>query len=84
MGLGTSRKAVTGGISIMGVLKRPPSGYDAEHPSVEDLKRKDFYTMSKFSDREVCSADFPERYLDACRNAAPLVQFLTRALGLAW
>ncbi len=51
---------------------------------VEDLKRKDFYTMSKFSDREVCSPDFPERYLDACRSAAPLVHFLTGALGLTW
>ena len=65
-------------------LKRPPSGYDAEHPFVEDLKRKDFYIMTKFSDREVCSPSFPELYLDACRDAAPLVRFLTRALGLAW
>ena len=79
-------KAVAGGgISIMGeALKRPPSGYDAEHPFVEDLKRKDFYIMTKFSDREVCSPSFPELYLDACRDAAPLVRLLTRALGLAW
>ncbi len=40
--------------------------------------------MSKFSDRDVCSPDFTECYLDACRKAAPLVHFLTRALGLAW
>jgi len=39
------------------------------------------YTMSKFSDRDVCAPDFMDRYLDACRAAAPLVQFLT---GLAW
>ena len=79
-------KAVAdGGISIMGnALKRPPSGYDPEHRFVEDLKRKDFYTMSKFSDRDVCAPGFPERYLDACRSAAPLVRFLTKALGLPW
>ena len=79
-------KAVAGGgISIMGdALKRPPSGYDAEHPFVEDLKRKDFYIMTKFSDRDVCAPGFMDGYLDACRNAAPLVQFLTRALRLAW
>ena len=46
--------------------------------------RKDFYTMLKFSDREVRSPEFPERHLDACRAVAPLVQFLTKALGLAW
>ncbi len=40
--------------------------------------------MSKFSDRKVCSPDFSKRYLDACRNAAPLVHFLSRALGLTW
>jgi uncharacterized protein (TIGR02453 family) len=79
------KAVVDGRISIMGdALKRPPSGYDAEHPFVEDLKRKDFYTMSKFSDRDVCAPDFMDGYLDACGNAAPLVQFLTKALGLAW
>jgi len=56
--------------------------YDAEHPFVEDLKRKDFYTISKFSD--VCAPGFMDGYLDACRNAAPLVQFLTKALRLDW
>ncbi len=40
--------------------------------------------MTKFSDRDVCAPDFMDGYLDACRNAAPLVQFLTRALRLAW
>ncbi len=73
------------GISISGdTLKRPPSGYDPEHPLIEDVKRKDFYTMSKFSDRDVCAPEFMDRYLDACRAAVPLVQFLTGALGLAW
>jgi uncharacterized protein (TIGR02453 family) len=79
------KAVIDGGISIMGdTLKRPPSGYDAEHPFVEDLKRKDLYAMSKFSDGDACAPDFMDRYLDACRTAAPLVRFLTKALGLAW
>jgi hypothetical protein len=36
------------------------------------------------SDRDVCAPDFPECYLDACHSAAPLAQFLTKALGLTW
>lgn len=72
-------------ISISGdTLKRPPSGYDPEHPFIEDLKRKDLYIMRKFSEGDVCALDFMDRYLDACRAATPLVRFLTRALGLTW
>ena len=65
-------------------LKRPPAGYDAAHPFIEDLKRKDIYTMTHFSDADVCGPDFLERYTDACRTASPLVKFLTKSLGLAW
>jgi len=65
-------------------LKRPPAGYDPDDPFVDDLKLKDFYTMTSFSEKEVCSADFLDRYAEACRTAGPLVAFLTRALGLRW
>jgi uncharacterized protein (TIGR02453 family) len=73
------------GIEISGdSLKRPPAGYAPRHPFIEDLKRKDIYTMTRFSEADVCAPDFLERYTEACRSAGPLVQFLTKALGLAW
>jgi uncharacterized protein (TIGR02453 family) len=73
------------GFSISGdALKRPPAGYDPQHPFIEDLKRRDFYAMTQFSDREVCAPDFVDRYTEVCRNAAPLVKFLVEALGLKW
>jgi hypothetical protein len=40
--------------------------------------------MLQFSEADVCKPDFLDRYTAACRSAAPLVQFLTKALGLAW
>ncbi len=40
--------------------------------------------MTAFSDRDACASDFLERFLDACRAAAPLVRFLTRAVDLPW
>ena len=65
-------------------LKRVPAGYDAAHPFVEDLKLKDFTTGTEFSDSEVCAPNFMSRYLEVARTAAPLLQFLTKALQLPW
>lgn len=71
------------GIRLEGeTLKRPPAGYSADQRYIEDLKRKDFYAMAAFSDEEVCAKDFVDRYLESCRNVAPLVRFLTVALDL--
>jgi len=72
-------------ISIQGdTLKRVPSMYAQDHPYAEDLKRRDFYTMREFRDRDVWSPEFMERFLESCRTAAPLVGFLTKTLGLPW
>jgi len=65
-------------------LKRVPAGYDAAHPSAEDLKFKDFTTGADFSDSEVCARNFMNQYLEVARAAAPLLQFLTKALQLPW
>jgi uncharacterized protein (TIGR02453 family) len=65
-------------------LKRPPAGVPADHPLIEDLKRKDFVWSVTFAEKDACSPKFIERYAAACATAAPLVQFLTRALGLPW
>ena len=70
------------GLEIEGEsLTRVPAGHDASHPFAEDLKRKDLYVVRPFTQREVCSADFMDRYIDACQHVAPLVAFLTRALA---
>lgn len=73
------------GVEIEGdALKRVPAGYDPGHAFAEDFKHKDFYIMEEFSEREVVARDFMDRFLDAARSAAPLMQFLTRALNLPW
>jgi uncharacterized protein (TIGR02453 family) len=63
-------------------LQRPPRGYDPDHPLVEDLKRKDFVVTAELSEKEACSPRFLDAYVDACRSGAPLVRFLTEAVGL--
>jgi len=65
-------------------LKRAPSGYDPEHPLVEDLKRKSFVWHAEFSESQVCSAAFLDSYLEACRLANPFNKFLAGALDVDW
>jgi len=65
-------------------LKKAPRGYDPEHPLIEDLKRKDFYVFTSFSEREACELGFIDRYAEACQLANPFMEFLTTAIGLPW
>jgi len=65
-------------------LKRPPKGYDPEHPLIEDLKRKDFIASTPFSEEDACNPDFIDRFAEACRTASPFIGFLTTAIGLPW
>jgi uncharacterized protein (TIGR02453 family) len=65
-------------------LKRPPLGFDANHPFIEDLKRKDFATSSPLDDKRIASASFMDDLLHAFKVASPFVAFLSRAVGLSF
>lgn len=73
------------GLEIQGdALKRVPQGFPPDHPWAEDLKRKDFYIGTRFSDAQVLAPDFLEQFTAACSEALPLVKFLCKALDLPW
>ncbi|MCA9689674.1 MAG: DUF2461 domain-containing protein [Myxococcales bacterium] len=63
-------------------LKRPPRGYDPDHPAIEDLKRKDHIVVTPLSTDDLLAADLPDRVLKRFREALPHFQFLLDALGL--
>ena len=65
-------------------LKRPPAGFDPEHPLIEDLKRKDFIASTMLSEKIACSPSFLDDVTDACKTNAPLMSFLTRASGFSF
>lgn len=65
-------------------LKRPPNGYDATHPLIEEIKRKDFLAHAEFTAAQVCAPDFISVFAQTCRIFAPLTRFLTISLGLPW
>ncbi len=65
-------------------LKKIPRGYDPDHPCAEDLKRKDFIAYIPFTESEVCSKDFMNRFGRACTTMKPVLGFLSRAVGASW
>lgn len=65
-------------------LKRPPKGYDPEHPLVEDLKRKDFMCHTRLTQKAVTEADFPKRLAGLYRQTGPLVRLLCDAVGVEY
>ena len=62
-------------------LKRPPRGFDPDHPLVEDLKRKDFICSRSFTEKQATSPSFLNRFTDVCRETAPLGKYITEAVG---
>ena len=80
-----THKSFAGGCTLSGdKLKRPPRGYDKDHPFIEDLKRKDFVTFTNFTEKDACAADFMTRWVTYCRTAAPFMKFISEALGTDW
>jgi uncharacterized protein (TIGR02453 family) len=73
------------GLKLEGaVLSRPPRGFDPKHPLIDDLRRKDFVAGRSFTERQVCSPRFMSDVVAECRRLSPLVEFLTKAVGLKW
>jgi uncharacterized protein (TIGR02453 family) len=73
------------GIEIEGDrLVRPPAGFDPAHKFIDDLKRKDLYTLTEFTEDDAVAPGFLDRFTAVCERAAPLLEFQTRALRLRW
>src|SRR5439155_17647209 len=62
-----------------GSLKRPPRGYAADHPLIEDLKRTDFITSAPLTEEDICSRGFLSDFPAQGRRMKPLVRFVARA-----
>ncbi len=61
-------------------LKRPPRGFDAEHPLVEDLKRKDYIAVRQLGHDTLYSSELPAELASMFRSATPFMRFLCTAL----
>ena len=65
-------------------LKRPPRGFDPDHPMIEDIKQKSFTTGVKITNKQVLADDFMKTFIGACREIAPLMKFLATAADVSW
>ena len=63
-------------------LKRPPKGYDPEHPAVETLKRKSFAVTREIDLEDVYKAGFATRLADYYAETSPLMAFQCKAIGV--
>lgn len=65
-------------------LSRPPRGYAADHPAIEDLKRKDFIALSPLSRKEATSGELVALCEQRYTAAVPFMQFLCTALEVPY
>jgi uncharacterized protein (TIGR02453 family) len=65
-------------------LTRPPRGYAADHPAVDDLKRKDFVAIAPLSRLEATHAGLHKLAARRFAEAAPFMKVLCKALDVPY
>lgn len=63
-------------------LIRPPRGFSADHPLIDDLRRKDFLALVHLSEDEITDDLFLDDFTTLCTVAAPFMRFLCEAVGV--
>lgn len=81
----TTDRRLTSEFALTGErLERPPRGFSAASPHIDDLKRKDFTAISRLTQSDVLGRDFPALVAARFKAAAPLMAFLCAALDLEY
>jgi uncharacterized protein (TIGR02453 family) len=62
-------------------LTRPPKGFDADHPCIDDIKRKSFFAMHESSAKIAQSPALLDEVETTFKAAKPLMKFLCDAVG---
>lgn len=63
-------------------LKRPPRGYDADQPLLEDLKRKDHIGLCQLDHDDLFRPEIVKETAATFRAAKPYMAFLCKAIGV--
>lgn len=63
-------------------LVRPPKGFDADHPLIDDLKRKDFIASTRLTQKQVTSDHFLQDFTENAKRSRPFMRFLCDAVGV--
>lgn len=65
-------------------LKLAPRGYDVNHPFIDDIKRKSFFLKRNVDPTIIVKHEFLDKTEQAFNDAAPLLKFITNAMGLTF
>lgn len=63
-------------------LKRPPRGFNPDHPLIETLKRKDFIAVQDVDHASLLSPKLTHELYRRFRAAMPFTKFLAESIGL--
>lgn len=61
-------------------LKTAPSGYERDHPAVDLLRKKNFYVMRSFSDKDVTSPGFTKEVTKTFEAMRPYFDYMSEVL----
>ena len=61
-------------------LKTAPRGFDVEHSAIDLIRKKQFYVIRNFSDKEVTSPDFINLILDTYQTVRPYFDYMSAIL----
>lgn len=71
------------GIDLRGdQLVRAPKGFDPEHPLIDDLRRKSFFSFQNAEEKLATSAKFEDAVEAQFEKVAPLMGFVADAMGV--
>lgn len=62
-------------------VKTAPRGYSTDHPAIEQLRKKSFTVIHKYSDGEVLAGDFHDKLIHTFEVQYRLNHYLARAFG---
>jgi len=79
----TAWMAATGHLEMRSdQLKRAPKGFTPDHPMIEDLRRKSYFSFRNTDESLVLSGGFEDAVEQQFQKVAPLMQFVADALRL--
>jgi uncharacterized protein (TIGR02453 family) len=63
-----------------GSLQRPPRGFPADHPLLDDLKRTDFIAVAERGEQDVLDEGFLDQVAESFATCRPFMRFLCDSL----
>jgi len=61
-------------------VKSAPRGFDPEHPAIDFIRKKQFYVIRKFTDKQVQSPDFINQVIETYQTIRPFFNYMSSVL----